>query len=87
MKIKMGRIRGLNAPYTRTGLIFGGCCQIIDGIIIVLSLGYLNPGLNMQWTDNQLKRSFMWVIKEIDREEYNRTTCNRCEDCTNEQDN
>ena len=34
--------------------------------------------------DTSRKYIEMCKTKEIDREEYNRTNCNRCEDCINE---
>jgi hypothetical protein len=49
-------VKGLNKPYRRIDFMIGGVCQIIDGLVDIISFGYARTGLNIWWTDKCLDR-------------------------------
>lgn len=58
-------VRELNKPYRRSDFVIEGFCMIIDGIVHIISFGYLRMGLQLWWIDKKLDRMFSYLETEI----------------------
>ena len=58
-------IRKLNKPYKRSDFVIGGFCMIIDGIVHIISFGYLRTGLQIWWIDKKLDKALSYLDDEI----------------------
>uniref|UniRef100_A0A6M3X4D7 Uncharacterized protein n=1 Tax=viral metagenome TaxID=1070528 RepID=A0A6M3X4D7_9ZZZZ len=59
-------IRVLNKPYRRIDLVIEGFCMIIDGIVYIISFGYLRTNLQMWKIDRNLDRMSSYVNNKIE---------------------
>lgn len=48
----------------RIDFMIGGVCQIIDGIVDIISFGYVRTGLNFWWTSKCLHRFCNYIEKD-----------------------
>ena len=58
-------VRYLHKPYRRSDFVIEGFCMIIDGIVHIVSFGYVRIGLQIWWTDKKIDNIFQYLKDEI----------------------
>ena len=54
------RVRGLNKPYTRSGMVFGNILHIIDHAIGIITFGYVGSNIGSEWIKRDLHKFFQY---------------------------
>jgi hypothetical protein len=60
-------VKGLNKPYKRIDFVIEGICKIIDGIIDVISFGYISTDFYMWYVDKCLDRWIKFIKSGDDK--------------------
>lgn len=68
LEFKIYRVRGLNKPFTRTGLAFGKILHLIDAMIGIATFGYIETNLYIEWIDRDIEKFSQYIIN--DEKEY-----------------
>uniref|UniRef100_A0A6M3X589 Uncharacterized protein n=1 Tax=viral metagenome TaxID=1070528 RepID=A0A6M3X589_9ZZZZ len=55
-------VRKLNKSYRRIYFVIGGVFKILDGVIDIISYGYVRLDLNMWWT-RRIMRKFLSCLE------------------------
>jgi hypothetical protein len=61
-------VRKLNKPYKRSDFVIEGFCMIIDGIVHIISFGYVRTGLQIWCINKKLDRMLSHLQDEIKNE-------------------
>ena len=62
-------IRKLNEPYRRIDFVIGGLCAIGDGLVSVLSVGYVSVDLHLCWMRITTKKALAHLEDEYNGKE------------------
>lgn len=54
------RVRGLNKPYTRSGMVFGNILYMIDSMIGIATFGRIRSNLYSEWIKRDLYKFFQY---------------------------
>ena len=59
----MVRVVKSSKTCTRIDTMTGGVCQVIDGIVSIISLGYIATDLYIRWIDVQMDRTLRYFTE------------------------
>lgn len=65
-EFRIYRVKGLNKPFTRSGIAFGKVLHIIDSTIGIVTFGYFVTNLSTEWIRRDLKKFFQYNINGED---------------------
>ena len=63
-EFRIYRVRGLNKPFTRSGIAFGKILHIMDTTIGIVTFGYFVTNLSAEWIGRDLKKFFQYNVND-----------------------
>jgi hypothetical protein len=54
------RVRGLNEPFTRSGIVFGNILHMIDSVIGIVTFERIGSNLHSEWVNRDLENFFQY---------------------------